>query len=97
MHNYTGTLVLIRLNKKADLPETKVNCTKHRKVRKDENLSFDLGKNGHHRFRYLGSKFIIVVRQAHKTLAVYKFYKIWQLQFWNILRLLNIFIMSMTL
>ena len=33
----TGTLVLIRLHKKADLPEMKVNCTKDRKVCVDEN------------------------------------------------------------
>ena len=56
-------------------------------------ISFDLGKNGQHRFRGLGSKLIVVVKLAHKTLAIYKFYKIWQLQFWSTLWLLNIFIM----
>ena len=60
-------------------------------------ISFDLGKNGRHRFRDLGSKLNAVVRQAHKTLAVYELYKIWQLQFWNMLRLLNVFILLITL
>ena len=36
--------MLIRLHKKADLLEMKVNGTKHRKVCADE--SSDLGKNG---------------------------------------------------
>ena len=34
----TGILVLIRLHKKADLLETKVNCTKDRKVCADKNM-----------------------------------------------------------
>ena len=37
----TGTLVLIRLHKKPDLMETKVDCMKDRKVYVDK-ISFDL-------------------------------------------------------
>ena len=43
MHVTTGTLVLIRLHNKVDLPETKVNCMKDRKVHADKNKPW-LGK-----------------------------------------------------
>ena len=45
VHMTTGTLVLIRINMKADLLEIKFNGTKYRKVHADE-INFDLGKNG---------------------------------------------------
>ena len=38
-------------------------------------ISFDLGKNGHHRPSGLGYRSIVVVRQADKTVAVYDFVK----------------------
>ena len=37
VHVITGTLVLIKLHKKGDLMETKVNCMKDIKVCADEN------------------------------------------------------------
>ena len=69
---------MIRLHKKADLRilEMKVNCMKDRKFCVDNNITLDLGKNGHHRASGLGSRSITVVRQADKTLAVYDFCKI---------------------
>ena len=54
----------------------KVNCMKDRKLCVDNNITLDLGKNGHHRTSGLGSRSITVVRQADKTLAVYDFCKI---------------------
>ena len=55
-------MVLIRLHKKADLREMKVNVMKDRKLCADE-ISFDLGKNGCHRPSDSGSRGIVVVRQ----------------------------------
>ena len=68
----TGILVLIRLHKKADLQEMKVNNmndTPCRKVCADEN-KVDLGKNRHHRPSGLDDWLIVVVRQADKILVV---------------------------
>ena len=58
----TGTMVLIRLYKKADLWETKIDATKNRKVHVDRK-SFDLGKNGSHKPSGLGGRSIVIVRQ----------------------------------
>ena len=62
MHTTTGTLVLIKLYKKVDLLETKVNCTNDSKVCADDK-SFDLGKNECHRLSGLGSRSIVVVSE----------------------------------
>ena len=69
----TGTLVLIRLYKKADLLETKVNSTKGRKVGVEEN---NPEKNGGHKPSSLGGRSVVVVRQADNILAVYKKFNI---------------------
>ena len=61
----TGTLVLIRLHKKADL---KVNGMKDRKVRANE-ISFDLGKNEGYSCSSLGGRLIVVVRQTDDIFA----------------------------
>ena len=58
----TGILVLIRLLKKADLLETKVNCTKIERFMLIK-ISFDLGKNGCHRPSGLGGRLIVVVNK----------------------------------
>ena len=55
-----GTLILIRLHKKAVLLNAKVKSTEDRKVHVDEN------KNAHHRPSDLDSGSIIVVRQKGK-------------------------------
>ena len=60
---FCGTLVLIRLHKKADLLEMKVKSIKHKKARVDEN-KLDLGRNGCHTLGSLGSRSNVVVRQA---------------------------------
>ena len=44
-------------------------------------INFVLGKNGDHRPSSLGCRSIVVVRQADEKLAVYKIFKIRQLQF----------------
>ena len=53
---------MIRVRKKPDLLETKVNCMKDRKVRADK-ISSDLGKNRCHRPSGLGGKSIVVVSE----------------------------------
>ena len=63
----------------ADLQKTKVNATKIAKVRADGN-NFVMGKNGGRRPSSLGCRSIVVVRQADDLLAVYKNFKIRQLQ-----------------
>ena len=63
MHIATGTLALIRLHKKADLLEIKVNSTKDRKVMQTK-ISFDLGKNEDHMPSSLDGRLIFVERQA---------------------------------
>ena len=74
MHVTTGTVVLIILQKKVDSLETKVNCTKDRKVSL-ENISFDLEKNRCRRPSCLSGKLIVVISEWDKTLAVYDFLK----------------------
>ena len=71
----TGTVVLIRLHKKADLIDMKVNCRKNGKAHVDKN-SFDLGKNVCHKPSSLGSRSIVVIRQADESLAVHIFVKV---------------------
>ena len=57
-----------------------------RKVREDGN-NFVLGKNGGQMPSSLSYRLIAVVRQADKTLAVYKIFEIRQLQFLSTFRL----------
>ena len=71
-------MVLIRLHKKADLLDMKVNGMKYI-YRKGSCVSFDLGNNGGHTPSSLDSRLIVVVsqasRQADDILAVYKLLK----------------------
>ena len=72
MYVTTGILVLIRLHKKEDLQEMKVNDMNDapcRKICADENR-LDLGKNRHHRPIGVGDRLITVVKQADKMLVV---------------------------
>ena len=70
------TVVLIRLHKKADLLEMKVNGMKDRKVHVDK----DKQKNGGHTPSSLGGRSILGSgRQTDDILAVYKIFKIHQL------------------
>ena len=50
-------------------------------------INFILGKNGGRRHSSLGCRLIVVVRQADELLAVYKIFKIRQLQSWSTFRL----------
>ena len=71
-----GTLVLIILDKKAGLLETKVNDTKDWKVRMVK-ISFDLRKNGCHKPSDLGSRSIVVVSEwVRQNSSSYDFLKI---------------------
>ena len=65
LHVYitTGTLVLIKLHKKADLLEIKINSTKDIKVHMDK-LGFDLEKNGGHTPSSSGSRSTLAGREA---------------------------------
>ena len=58
----TGTVVLIRLCKKADLLETKLTA---RKIERFVwmKLTFDLGKDGCHRPSGLGCRSVVVVSE----------------------------------
>ena len=58
----TDSLVFIRLHKKVDLLETKVNCMKDGRFMWMK-IRFDLAKNGHHKLCGLGDRLIVVVRQ----------------------------------
>ena len=60
----TGTVVLIRLHKKTDLLDMKVNYRKDRKACVDKN-SFDPGKNVCHKPIGLSSRSIVVIRQTN--------------------------------
>ena len=67
MYATTGTLVLIRLHKKADLLEMKVNNTKVQTKK-----CFDLGRDGGHKYSKLGSG-LFMVRQANDITETLKF------------------------
>ena len=68
VHNYTGTLILTRLHKKADLLEMTVNGTNIERFVQMK-ISFDLGKSGGHTPSGLGvGQFLWLGRQAGRPM-----------------------------
>ena len=86
VHVTSGTLVLIRLRKTADLLERKINSTKDIKVLADEK-GLNLAKNVGHIPSILGDRLIVVVRQAGNIFAVYINFIICQFLFLSMLKL----------